>query len=430
MIRSACLLPFALAWGVLLPGAAAQEPIVFRSDVALVRVDTQVLDRENRAITGLHVEDFILRDNGEIRQISNFASEEMPVDILLLLDVSGSMRSHVERIASAAHQALQVLGEGDRVAIMVFDRASRLRLPFRANRSEVERAFEALLSQETFNGGTDITRALLDAAAYVGREGRRDARRAVVILTDDQTERGRDVDGTTRALENADAVLSALIAPDAMRSGSRMPGGMGGPIPGRTGGGWPDIILGNPYPGRRMPGPVVIGPHTSSAGTVEIARRTGGDTLRVDEASAFEWTLARIRQRYALHYHLPEAAQPGRERNIQVELADAARRRYPNAEVRFRRVNLGGGGTGTPEPTLVSQAPTTQAPTTRRRRGVDESHGTSGPVEQRAEASPPAEGGWRRVEEPPRAAEPAQPAQQSAPAEGGGWRRLKPGEQP
>lgn len=430
MIRSACLLPFLLASGVLLPPVAAQEPIVFRSDVALVRVDTQVLDRDNRAITGLHAEDFVLRDNGEIRQIRNFASEEMPVDILLLIDVSGSMRTHVERIASAAHQALQVLGEGDRVGIMVFDRATRLRLPFRANRSDVEREFETLLRQETFNGGTDITRALHDAAAYVGREGRRDARRAVVILTDDQTERSRDVDGTARALENADAVLSALLAPDAMRGGSRVPGGMGGPQPGRTGGGWPDIILGNPYPGRRRPGPVVIGSRTNSAGTAEIARRTGGDSLRVDEASAFEWTLARIRQRYALHFHLPEDAQTGRDRNIQVELADAARRRYPNAEVRFRRVNLGGGA-GTPEPTLVSQAPTTQVPTTRRRRGVDESRRSSGPVEQQAQAAPPAEGGWRRVEEPPPAAEPAaQPAQEPAPAEGGGWRRLKPGEQP
>src|SRR4029079_18078467 len=120
--------------------------------------------------------------------------------------------------ADAAHQALRVLRDDDRVGIMVFDRYTRLRLPLRSNRQDVEREFESLLRQETFNGGTDITRGLLDAAEYIGRNGRRDARRAIVILTDDATERNRDEEAVSRALTRADAVLSALIAPDAMRS--------------------------------------------------------------------------------------------------------------------------------------------------------------------------------------------------------------------
>ena len=66
----------------------------------LVRVDAQVLDRDNRAITGLRLEDFKLRDEGRVQPIRNFARENMPVDVLLLFDVSASMRPHVERIAS------------------------------------------------------------------------------------------------------------------------------------------------------------------------------------------------------------------------------------------------------------------------------------------------------------------------------------------
>src|SRR5262249_15457626 len=125
-------------------------------------------------------------------RIRNFAREEMPVDVVLLLDVSGSMRPHIERIASAASSALQSLGKEDRVSVMVFDRASRVRLPFKSNRADVERELNTLVNQETFHGGTDITRALLDAAKYVQREARKEARRAIVIVTDDQTERGRD----------------------------------------------------------------------------------------------------------------------------------------------------------------------------------------------------------------------------------------------
>src|SRR5262249_5381465 len=210
---------------------AQDKEVVFRSDVSLVRVDAQVVDRDNRALTGLRVSDFILREEGQAQPIRNFASENMPVDVLLLLDVSASMRPHVQRIADAAHQALRVLGPDDRVAIMVFDRASRLRLPFRKSRSDVEREFERLLDQETFHGGTDITRGMLHAANYVAREGRRDARRAIMILTDDQTEFSRDEAGVGRALTRTDAVLCALIAPDAMRY--RTSGGM------PQGGGWP-----------------------------------------------------------------------------------------------------------------------------------------------------------------------------------------------
>src|SRR5437870_11187371 len=123
----------------------ADPSVVFRSDVSLVRVDAQVVDRNNRAISGLRMEDFILREDGKQQEIRNFSSEKMPVDVVLLLDVSGSMQPHVQRIASAAHQALRVLGDEDRVAIMVFDRSTRVRLPFRNSREDVERELESLL---------------------------------------------------------------------------------------------------------------------------------------------------------------------------------------------------------------------------------------------------------------------------------------------
>jgi hypothetical protein len=261
-----------------------------------------------------------------------------------LLDVSASMRPHVERITNAAHDALRVLAHNDRVGIMVFDTYTRVRLPFRGNRSEINRGLSDVLNPERFNGGTQITRAMMSAADYVQREARPEARRAIVILTDDGSQDARNDEGVERALSRADAVLSFLQAPDVMPRY----GGAGGGYPGRTGGTWPGIGLPGSGPvifgggrGRgRYPGGGASGNH--SAGTADIARDSGGDTFPVDDASALEETLMRLRQRYALHFNSADITASSTHSPVRVDLTDAARRRYPDAEVRYRRVTLSG----------------------------------------------------------------------------------------
>ncbi len=311
-------------------------PVTFRSDVTLGRVDAQVVDSGNHTIRGLRVQDFVLRVDGKPQEIREFQNEKMPVDVVLLLDVSRSMEPHIRRVATASHEALRALGEQDRIAMVVFDRFTRLLMPFRPSRLDAERRLESVLDRETFGGGTDITRGLMDAAYYVEQNARRDARRAIVIVTDDQTERSRNDEAVLHALTRADSVLSALIAPDALHTGTayrqqpsfdddRPRGAFGDLIP-------------------RRYGSYVRSARTQSAGTSQIANQSGGDSMSVDQASAFEQTLARIRERYALYFYLPEGAQVGEERTVEVVLTDAARRRYPRAEVRYRRSYLAPNG--------------------------------------------------------------------------------------
>src|SRR4051794_37735069 len=71
------------------PVFAADDPAIFKSDVAMTRVDAQAVDSMGRPITGLQVNDFVLRVDGKVQPIRSFSNENMPVDILLLLDVSG-----------------------------------------------------------------------------------------------------------------------------------------------------------------------------------------------------------------------------------------------------------------------------------------------------------------------------------------------------
>jgi hypothetical protein len=318
---------------------------------------------------------------------------------------------------------------------MVFDRVTRVRSSFRTNRTEVEHELDRMLQQESFRGGTDITRALYDAADYIRREGRRDARRAVVIVTDDQTGGNRDEAGVSRALERADAVLSALIAPDMSRryGGSRYPGNGGGP---GIGGGGPlgGIILGrrSPYPGGGGRGPN-YGGNTQSAGTSEIARDSGGDSMSVDDAYGLQNTLQRLRQRYALYFYLPTGVRPGEERSITVDLADAANRRYPGAAVRYRRVYLSPDGSkSNGDSTVISRRQNAPGPDTgesdgpptlRRRPAVSDASNDGPRVSITGAApAPPA------PPAPQSAAAPATPAAAPAPpppaAPRRGWRRV------
>lgn len=421
------------------PQTPASTDIVFKSDVSQVRVDVRVVDRDNRAVTSLTAGDFVLYEEGRQRPIRGFATEEMPLDVLFLFDVSVSMKPHVRRIVEAAREALNVLGEGDRVAIMVFDRSSRLRTPFRP-RDQVFGDFQNVIRQESFGGGTDITRGLIDAARYVQKNARKDARHAIIIVTDDQTERESDEPRVLAALSNADAVLSALIAPDAVGSRRSMPGGgyprggsrRGGGYPG---GGVPDIIFGrrNPpgggspgggYPGGGYPSATS---RTRPAGSPEIARESGGDSLDVDEASALETTLQGLRRRYSLYFSMPSGASPGAERSVRVELTASARRHHPEAEILCRstyRIPADFTPSQEPEAEVLSQAPASEArpdtaaaapPTPRlARRPAGETYGARGPNlipgSPTADSSAPAPApgpasspasssrGWRRVD--------------------------------
>jgi hypothetical protein len=65
--------------------------------------------------------------------------------------------------------------------------------------------------------------------------------------------------------------------------------------------------------------------------------------------------LTRIRQRYTLYFNLPEGVQPGQERNIAVDLNQEARRRYRDAEVRYRRAYMS--STADTAPVQVTRAP-------------------------------------------------------------------------
>jgi hypothetical protein len=416
-----------LAGAIPLFAADDESTPTFHSDVSVGRIDALVLDHSQQPIVGLLKEDFVLRQDGKPIPIREVGYEDLPVDVLFLLDVSGSMQVHIQRVASAAHEAMSVLGNQDRVGIMVFDTRTRVRLPFQQDLNVVERKLDDVVRSESFNGGTNINGALMDAAAYMDRQERRQARHAIIIVTDDQAEPCNQA-RVLAALDKADAVLMVLLAPAWDGPYSQ------GPYPGRRRGG----PMSSPFPGvGGIPGlgGVILGPRTSPttpgtpplgnpnagriAGSPDIARASGGDSLSVNDGSAVQSILERIRQRYTVYFHLPEDMDP--KGGLQLDLTDAARRRHPDASLQYRQIGL---ATDSGRPGLISRvaahpptgddsasaqtdsASTDSPATPHRRPGVSDSSGTQvnlpvqAPVSADAAAPPPTVNHRRGVSDP------------------------------
>ncbi|HMC77647.1 MAG TPA: VWA domain-containing protein [Vicinamibacterales bacterium] len=115
----------------------------FRSGVDVVRVDALVTEG-GRAVTGLKVEDFQLRDNGVLQEIDSVAVDEAPISMLLVLDTSNSVEGPtLDHLKQAAIAAVDALSPNDRAAVMTFADAVTLRADWSAATAATRTAIAA-----------------------------------------------------------------------------------------------------------------------------------------------------------------------------------------------------------------------------------------------------------------------------------------------
>lgn len=284
-----------------------QEPAVFRANVSLVHVDAAVTDAGGRILTGFAKNDFRVFDERKEQPIVQFSAEEQPLDLILLFDVSGSMRPVVQDVAFAAHEGLSELRPGDRVSVMVFNSGSRVISPFTEDLAEVERTIQNDVLSLRFGGGTHIQQAVDDAALCFMAEKRSERRRAVLIVTDNIGMRTRREETVVRDFWEADALLSGLIIRDAAEQ--------------------------TMHTIRSIASPQTL---AMEAGMTGIAQKTGGDAIHSAEpGTAFRDMMHRMRSRYSIYYAMPQG-KAGTARGIRVELTAAAAKRFPKAHVLSR----------------------------------------------------------------------------------------------
>ncbi len=287
--------------------AAQPQNPVFRTGAAWVRVDVQVGDKA-RLLGSLDRDDFLVYDEGEPRKILYFGRESEPIDIVLLLDVSGSMRRYLEQMAVEAGEALRQLAPVDRVAVMLYGRTEHLEEEFTTDRGRIiDELRDSVHEGAGLGSGTRTNAAIVASSAYIEHNARQESRRAILILTDNESMDFRMPDRkVSEALLDGDTVLNAIVVGQAKR-----------PKP--------------PRPGQ------YINPDFDLSDVFEIAEATGGQTLRTEHAGAtFRELMEGIRTRYSVAYAAPPSAVPGTFRKIRVELSPQARQHYPHAWLRAR----------------------------------------------------------------------------------------------
>jgi VWFA-related protein len=120
---------------------AGQEPPrqTFRAGTDVVMVDVSVRDG-NRVVTGLTAADFVLTDNGVRQKIENVEATSVPIDVTLVVDVSGNPGMAWRTAAKASEiaagvqrevsQVAGILRPADRLRLVTIDRYVRQVWPF------------------------------------------------------------------------------------------------------------------------------------------------------------------------------------------------------------------------------------------------------------------------------------------------------------
>ncbi|CAN5890805.1 hypothetical protein BH24ACI4_BH24ACI4_19530 [soil metagenome] len=179
----------------------------FRSGVNVVEVYATVTDARGMPVSNLAKEDFVVREDGAVQQISTFAAGEFPLSAAVALDRSFSMAG--ERLATATSAARSFLGglrEDDESMLIAIGSRTEVLAPLSRDRAP---QYSALASLDAF-GSTALFDAIIASIAAV-QPAR--GRRALVLLSDG-SDRYSEA-SSTDALERARA-SDVLIYPIAI----------------------------------------------------------------------------------------------------------------------------------------------------------------------------------------------------------------------
>lgn len=173
-----------------------------KADVDLVLVPVTVTDEASRLVVGLQKDQFQVFEGKQPLEIKHFSSEDAPVSIGLILDLSGSMKPKLDRAREAVGEFLRTANTLDEFFMITFSDTPRQAIDFTQSVDDVQ----ARLAFAVPQGRT----SLLDAI-YLGLDKMKHAkypRKALLIISDGGDNHSRY---TEKEIENAVKEADTLI---------------------------------------------------------------------------------------------------------------------------------------------------------------------------------------------------------------------------
>ena len=258
-------------------------------DVSLVVVPVMVTDANGSPVMGLTQNDFKLLEGEREQRVQYFYSEDAPISVGLIVDMSGSMGNKINRVREAVREFFKIADPADDYFVITF--AGRPKLL--ANTTQSTEIIETKLGEMQAKGDT----ALADAI-YAGLQKLKSAqyrRKALVIISDGGDNSSRH---SLRSVKNlakeSDAEIYAIDVCDA-----------------------PGILL-----TRRLE------EKFGKQWLTQVTEETGGRTFAVDNAAKIPDAASQIslelRNQYVLAYHPADAGRNREWRKLKVKVSRAA----------------------------------------------------------------------------------------------------------
>jgi VWFA-related protein len=155
------------------------DPDAVRLEARLINLNVKTTDRSGASLPALKKEDFRVFEDGVEQPIFSFEPVTAPINLVLLLDLSGSTRENRKVMLETAKSFIDSLGARDRIAVAAFTRKFILASDFTADKKALKKSVEKMNKIE---GGTAFYDSLWQAFDLLGRV--KDGRKAIVVLTD------------------------------------------------------------------------------------------------------------------------------------------------------------------------------------------------------------------------------------------------------
>ena len=288
--------------------------------VELVVMDVQVLKKQTgRAVGNLRKEDFVVYEDGIKQDATHFSQDSLPLSVVLLLDVSGSVRPFISQIRNGALQAIQRLKPEDEVALAAFATSTRIVQSFTRDRRLIADRIEDLYKSANVGRATFLPEGIYQASVHLKKASNPGSRRVIIAITDNLSNQYRFAghsggEATGELYETGGVVCGLLI-----------------------GGGFGKGADGVRKVMRYFPTSLLL---RDPSDVDTFADRTGGEVMRASndeiEARLVE-LIEHLRTRYAIGYTPSNSKHDGKFRKVKVTVSAAVEAREGTLSVLTRR---------------------------------------------------------------------------------------------